>query len=899
MSWISRLLRRKTLERDLDRELAFHLDSAEADHMKSGLPPTYARRLARIELGGLEQTKEAARDARGTRWLEDWWTDTRFALRGMIRTPGFTTAATLTLAIGIGATTAVWTITDALVRRSLPIDRPEELHVLNLAGDDGDFYLASQPMLQQLQMTLPQGSYVAGMGSTARMYAMLGQEPEPVIVQPVSGSFFPLLRVRPQLGRMIGPDDDAALGASPVVVIGDRYWARRFGRDSSIIGRTVPLNGVPMRIVGVASGFDGLTVASPVDMFFPLAMQHALRYYGNASSSNADMAEPWGPQRGIQWLTLVTRVDPAAVATMTARLAPPFRAQTELLYFDRDTASRNKALRQQLALEPLGRGFSPLRDEFADPLRTLMLSVGIVLLIACANLAGLLLARAASRTHEITVRVALGARPGRLMRQVVTESLTLAMIGGVLGLVVAHWMTRALLRLASSGSRPIPLDASLDASVLAFAFGVTLVAGLLFGLAPAVHLARSNLYEGFRGGKRVADAKHGSRVPLGRVLVAAQIALSLILVTSAGVFVRTFQHLVNTDTGYDRESVLIARIDLRAAGYTRDQLPALYDRLAGAVRVVPGVESASLSLHGVGTGSQRISGFRVPTPGFPAEGKQAQENLVSPEFFRTIGIELVSGRGFTPDDRAGAPRVAVLTEAAAKRLFGNEPPVGKRFGYDIPPELEVVGVVRDVRPNSLKSDPAALVFKPLAQEPGEYITSIEVRTTSGRAVQVASAVRAAIASVDRNLPVREVVTAADLLERTVTRERLVARLAGGFGLLALLLAAVGLYGVVSFSVSRRRNEMGIRMALGASPGGVSRMVLADTLRTVVIGLVVGALLWYPLLGLTRKLVVGLSPHDPLTFAVGAGVLLIVGALAGLLPARRAARVDPLSAIRAE
>ncbi|MFL5579012.1 MAG: ADOP family duplicated permease [Gemmatimonadaceae bacterium] len=902
MSWLARLLNRRALELDLDRELRFHVDAATDDYVRAGLSRDEARRRALIDLGGYERVKEDARDARGTRWVEDWWADTRYALRAMARSPGFSAAAALTLALGLGANTALWSISDALMRRALPIDRPDELHAIRMVGiesEDDESYRTSHPFMQRLQAAVGDSVRIAATSGFSRLYATIGDRPEAVIAQLVSGSFFPLLGVRAQRGRLIGPDDDRTLGGGPVAVITDAFWERQFGRDPSVVGRTFRVNGVPLTVVGVAEPeFTSITVGQQVDLYAPLVMQHELRYMANASSTGADMKKPWVPQNGIAWLTLVTRVAPAAVPQLAARLDGVFRAELAERLADADPAVRARGLRAHLALEPMPRGFSPLRAAFADPLRALTAGVALVLLVACANLAGLLLARSEARAHEIALRASLGARPGRLVRQVVTESLTLAMVGGALGLVLAQWAIRALLKLASSGPRAIPLDAALDGRTLLFAVGVTLAAGLLFGLAPAARVARADLYASFKAGGRVASGAGSHRVPLGRALVASQIALSLTLVAAAGVFVRTFRNLLAVDAGYARETVVAARLDIRAAGYTYEQLPALYARLLDAARAIPGVQSASLSLHGLAAGGRRTSGFVVPARTDSPGERPAQENFVTPDYFRTVGMTLVSGRAFTERDTKDAPKVAVITQAAARRLFGTDSAVGGRFGYDTPADVEVVGVLRDVRPNSLREPPPPMVLRPLAQAPQEYVTSVEVRA-AGSPEPVIKALSNALASTAREIPVRDVTTLEDLLQRGLSRERLVARLAGGFGALALLLAAIGLYGVISYSVTRRRREMGVRLALGASPGQVVRLVLRESLATIAAGLALGIALWFPLLGLARRLLYGVSPHDPGTLAGGAAALLAAGVLAALLPALRAARVDPIEAIRAE
>jgi predicted permease len=483
------------------------------------------------------------------------------------------------------------------------------------------------------------------------------------------------------------------------------------------------------------------------------------------------------------------------------------------------------------------------------------------------------------------------------VRQVLTESLTIALLGGVVGLIVARWGTAMLLRVASSGSRPVPLDVSNDVRVIGFALLVSLGTGLLVGAFPAMRVSRLGLYDAFRGAGRVMGGRSAHRLPLGRVLVMSQIALSLVLVVTAGVFVRTLRNLLVIDPGYEREHVVVARLDVRAAGYDSAQLPALYDRLLGAATAIPGVRSASLSLNSLAGGGTRTSGFVVPGRTLPpGESGTAQENYVTPEYFSTIGMTLAQGRGFTRADKDGAPKVAIVSESMARHFFGTDRVVGARFGYGTPPELEVVGVVRDARVNALREAAPRLVFRPLAQGPREYVTSLEVRVVGAREPVTAS-LRDAIRQVDPMLPLRDIVPLSDLLERGLTSERLVARLAGSFGVLALLLAAIGLYGVMGYSVSRRTNEMGVRLALGASPAGVRLLVLRESLMTSAAGVVLGLVLLLPVQGVTGRLVYGVSPRDPATVVLGTALLLAVTAVAAFVPAWRASRIDPVDAIR--
>jgi len=891
---------------DVDVELQFHIDARTDDLVRLGLGRDEARRAALAEFGDVKRYEtETMRIDRGyariTRIKELLWSvwfDFAYALRGLRRSPGFAAAAVFTLALGIGANTAVWTILDALMRQPLPIDRPDELHAVRRADEPNEDYLNSFQRFQRLQRVMPDPQQLTAMSALARMYATAGDQPEPALTQLVTGNWFRTLRVGASAGRVIDLDDDRVLDAGAVAVLSDAFWSRRFGRDPRVVGTTIRLNGIPLRVIGVAQrGFQGLTVGSSVDLWVPLSMQHVLRYIGNYSANDADIEKAWAPQEGIRWLILLARVPPASAMRIAGALDRQVRGDLEQQVAKADSVQRAYRLREHVTLRAVPRGFSPLREQFKDPLRVLMASVGLVLLIACGNLAGLLLARSSARSHEVAVRISLGARRGRLVRQVLTESLTIALLGGALGIVVARWGSAMLLRVASSGSRPVPLDVSNDVRVIGFAMLVSVGTGLLVGAFPAIRVSRFGLYDAFRGAGRVMGGRSSHRLPLGRVLVMSQIALSLVLVVTAGVFVRTLRNLLVIDPGYEREHVVVARLDVRAAGYDSAQLPALYDRLLGAAAAIPGVRSTSLSLNALAGGGTRTSGFVVPGRTLPpGESSSAQENYVTPDYFNTVGMTLAQGRGFTRSDKDGAPKVAIVSESMARHFFGTDRVVGSRFGYETPPDLEIVGVVRDARVNALREAAPRLVYRPLAQGPREYMTSLEVRVAGPREPVTAS-LRNAIRQVDPMLPLRDIVPLSDLLERGLTSERLVARLAGSFGVLALLLAAIGLYGVMGYSVSRRTNEMGVRLALGASPGGVRLLVLRESLMTSAAGVALGLALLLPVQGVTGRLVYGVSPRDPATVVLGTTLLLAVTAVAAFVPAWRASRIDPVDAIR--
>ncbi|HEX6051094.1 MAG TPA: ABC transporter permease [Gemmatimonadaceae bacterium] len=889
---------------DVDIELQFHIDARIDDLVRAGLDREKARRVAHAEFGDVKRYEAEtlridrghARTTRIREFLSSVRHDLGYALRGLRRSPGFAAAGILTLALGIGANTAVWSITDALMRRPLPIDRPEELHAVVQAGHAEDESLHSFPRYERFK-PLVSADGLAAMTPIVRLYASAGDQPEPVSVQLVSGNWFRVLRVGTRAGRPLDVEDGRPPDGAAVAVLSDGYWARRFGRDPGIIGSTIRVNGSALRVLGVAeSGFQGLTIGQSVDLWAPITIQDAVRYIGNFSATDADIEKPWLLQDGISWLTLIARVPTAAAARTSTAIDRQFRGELESELPTLDSLQRVHRLREHLALEPIPRGFSSLRGTFEDPLRVLLASVGLVLLIACANLAGLFLARNSARSHESAIRMSLGARRSRLVRQVLTESLTIAALGGALSLLVAYWGTTTLVRAASSGPRPIPLDVSVDLRVIAFTLGISLLTGLLVGALPAMRVSQSGLYQLFRAGGRVASSQGSHRVPLGRALVIGQIALSLVLVVTAGIFVQTLRNLLDVDPGYDHERVITARIDVRAARYDPAQLPGLYERLLSAATSIPGARSASLSYLGVATGAQTTRTYRVPGRTLPPGTDAAQENVVTPDFFTTVGMPLVQGRGFTAADRDGAPEVAIVSESMARHFFGTERAVGARFGYDSVANIEVVGVVRDARVNALKEAPPRIAFYPLAQARQAFATSVEVRVATAPEAAI-PALRAAIRQVDPTLPVREVTPLSDLLERGLTRERLVAQLAGSFGVLALLLAGVGLYGVIGYSVSRRTNEMGVRLALGASPAGVRLLILRESVTLSVAGVVIGLGLLVPVQGLIGRLVYGMSPRDPATVVLAMAVLLAVTAVAAFIPAWKASRIDPVDAIR--
>lgn len=901
MSWLMRVLRRKQLDRDLDRELRFHVDEESARLRAEGVPDAEARRRALASFGGLDPMKEYARDARGTRWIQDVGQDLRYAGRVMRRHSAFTIAAVLSLGLAIGANAAIFGVTDALLLKALPVDRPSELVFLNRAGFENRFLLFSHPLYERLKAATPGGS-AAAMTYAGRLQLTAGGPAELVTGQLVTGNWFDVLGVRPSAGRLLSPADESAGSRAPTVVLSHRLWTTRFGASAATIGSVLRINGMPVAVVGVTPPeFDGVYVGERTDVWLPATLQDDLTWRGNASTEEFDPGKPWLPQEGIAWLNVVARLPSSVRAMGETRMAATFKQDVERrLATVSDEEQKAYARRAHLELLPGVRGLSGLRESFSMPLYVLMATAAIVLLIGCANLASLLLARGTARSREFALRLSLGAKRGRLVRQMLTESVALAAIGGAVAVGIAIWGSAALLRLASSSGRGIPLNVELDWRLLAFTAGVSVLTGLAFGLTPALRLSRAELADAMKPGGRVTgDVRRAGVMPFGRILVAGQVALSLTLLIGAVLFLRTFGNLLSVQAGFDHSRIVSARFDPRLAQIPDDKMPALYDRLLYEARQIPGAELVSLGMTGAATGSQRSSSFvAAGQPQRRGQDGVAREEFVGPDYFRLMGMPIVRGRDFAPEDAARKPGVIIINETMARAYFGDADPIGKRLGYDEPADMEIVGVVRDALIDGLRTAPPRLVFHDLRSHPDEAARNLYVRV-SGGSDSVKTALAQAVARAEPGLAIREVVTLDELMTRTVSNERLMSRLTGAFSLLAVLVACVGLYGTISYSVARRTGEIGVRIALGASPGRVMRQVLGETAWLVGLGAVAGVALSIVALRYTETLLYGLSPRDPLTLVGSAIALALVGVLAGVIPARRAARVDPLTALRLE
>ena len=917
MGWFRRL--RSTLDRSVvteafDEEARFHLEQRADEYVRLGMTPEEARRTALRRFGGIASAREATRDADTLPWLRDIGRDLRHAARQLRHNPGFAATAILTLAIGIGANTSLFSVVNELLLKPLPVPAPDELVLFNWLegrrsmrfGMDGvrttdeatgrststSFSYSTFQRLKRANRTLTE---LFAFYPLQQINVVADGSAEVATGQYVSGNYFSGLGVHAVLGRTLTDHDDQP-GAPPAATITDGYWSRRFNRDPHIVGNIVFINKTAVAVVGITPrGFAGtLEVTQSPDFTLPFAVEPLLEGERSALRRPAFL-----------WVRMMGRLRPGISREQAAASLNPAlqRAMLEEWHEARaageghatDDAARTLDDASTLRAEPGNRGLMDSRRRYTQPLLLLAGCAALVLLTACVNIANLLLARGAARQRELATRLSLGASRWRLVRQLFTEGMLVALLGSLAGLLLARWGAGLLVTWQPWGGT-VAIEHALDWRVFAFCAAMAMCTGVLFGLAPAIRATQTALAQAAR---RTTGAASGS---LTRALVVGQVALSLVLLVAAGLFVGTLSNLRDVDKGFNADNLLLFRVQPQLNGYSPRDLAALYSRMMARIEAVPGVEAATVSRHALLGFSRRSDGVTIEGPG-PSSDAGALVNVVAPSYFRTMGIPVLLGRTFDDRDRATAAKVAIVNERFATTLLGAGSPIGRRFRLGDPDgeAIEIVGVTRDAKYTDLRSPTAPTVYIPLEQDvPGQ--ASFAVRT-AGDALTLAPAIRNAVREIDATLPLFGVTSQADQANESVAKERAFARFSALLGSIAVLLTAIGLYGTMAYSIAQRTAEIGLRMALGAQPAEVLRMVVRQAGAMAVAGIVLGI----PLaLGAARaagstlsQVLFGLQPYDPRVLGGAAAILVFVAAVAAFVPARRAAFVDPRVALQHE
>jgi predicted permease len=821
------------------------------------------------------------------------WQDIRFGVRMLRKHPGFTAIAVLTLALGIGANAAIFTLTDGVLLQSLPVRSPDQLVAITWvdpkSGANNSF---SYPMYQDLRDRNDVFSGVLAR-SGAQMNVSSDGRNDRVRGELVSGNYFEVLGVRPWAGRLFTQDDDRTPGAHPVAVLSYNFWERRFGKDRGVIGRTILVNEHPLTVIGVTPpDFYGTDLSSNTDLSVPMMMTPVFNPVPKTRLQS----------RLHQWITLMARRrDGVSLAQAQASLGVLYHqireSEAQAMPADTSASDRQDFLALTIQLKEGSQGFQRVQQELRTPLLLLFGATGLVLLILCANLANLVLARDAARDQEISVRLALGAGRFRLLRQWLTEALLLSALGAVAGVLVAWWIKSALIAFLPPDYRTT-LDSPLGWRFLLFTGLVSLVVGVALGFAPALRAARSPSAMTLHGESRTF-VSGGGLFSLRSGLILVQVALSLPLLIGSALFLTSLKNLRGVDTGFSTNNVLIASINPALNGYTPEKTRAFYNDLLNALRATPGVQAASLASDSPISGSWDQNGLVVE--GYkPSEDERvmAQRSIISTEYFRSLGIQLIAGRDFTAQDTTGAPNVAIINERMARHFFGDQNPIGKKIGLDEELDTVIVGVVKDAQYLSLREPPLKHFYQPIMQEPRLFDLTMHIKTV-GEPTAVAGLVRGQVQRLDAHLPLYDVKTLGAQIAESLTKERIVTWLCTAFGLLATLLTALGLYGVLAFSVAQRTREIGIRVALGAQARDVFKLIIGQGMLLVTAGVVLGVFASYALTKLIASLLFGVAPTNAVTFIAVSAAFGLVALVACYLPARRATKVDPLVALRYE
>ena len=887
-SGLRSLFRKEQVDRELDEELRAYQEMATEEKMKQGMSRKEALRAVRLERGSLEITKEVVRSAGWESFVETCWQDLRFAARTLRKSPGFTAVAVLTLALGIGANTAIFSMVNSFLLRALPVKNPEQITVLAMQLKKGELQTGfSYPEFEDLQkQSSSVFSDVIAMSINAGGLTLNGKA-EPIVVYDVSGNFFAALGIRPLLGRFILPEEGSVTALNPVIVLGYSFWQTRFGGDPGIVGKTVLYNGRPVTVIGITPReFHGVSALVDIQGYLPLGMQQVDSSYEQDIPTN----------RGFRNLALYARLSPKVTLQ---------EAQSALDVIGDRLAKENPKTEEGMTITVFPERFSrpgPNPDQPVLKVSVLFLALAaLVLVLACVNIANFLLVRATARQREMAIRAALGGTRLRLIRQLLTESVLLALCGGIAGILFGLAGSNALSSIGHlATTMPVLLDFHLDWHVFGYAFGAALVTGLVVGIVPALRGSHRGVIEAIRDGGRTMT---GSRNHLRAVLVAAQVGGTLMLLIVAGLMIRSLNHAQRSDLGFDPRNVLNFTLDPNEIGYSRQQGLQFYTQLLERIESMPGVEAAGVAFS-VPMGYYNDSDW-VEVPGYEVPHGEAQPiaayNIVTPRYFRTMRIPLLEGRDFTKADVENSAWVAIVNETMARKFWPNQSAIGHEFkvASDHVHSLRVVGVVKNSRTLGLVGPIREYFYQPFGQG-YTSLAVLHVRTTFAPETMIAS-IRQRVASLAPSMPVFDVHT---MLQALYTINgfllfQLAAALAGILGALGLILALVGVFGVISFSVSQRTNEIGIRMAMGAAQASILRMILRQGVWIISAGLISGIALALPISRLVSDFIAGVSPYDPLTYVSVTALLSAVALLACYFPARRATRVDPMIALRYE
>jgi predicted permease len=916
-----RLISWSTTQRDEDRlrqEIEEHLALQTAENVRAGLAPAEARRQAILKFGAIQAVRESYRDQRGLPRVETLLLDARHALRSLRKAPAFTITIVLTLALGIGATTSIFTLVHAVLLKSLPVAKPDELYRLGKDSNccyhggysfDKEFSLVSYDLYKYLRDNTGGFSELAAFPAFGPIFGVRrARGSEAVQIDRgefVSGNYFAMFGIGAYTGRMLTPQDDRE-GAPPVAVMSYRLWEQSYGSDPLVLGSVFQLNEKPFTVVGIAPpGFFGDTLRSaPPDFFLPLNTEPYIQTDSDLKHTDT------------HWLEMIGRIQPGTnPASIEAEMRVALKQWLLSHWGEMNANDRAKFPDQTLYLRPGGAGITSMRERYERWLQILMAVTGFALLIVCANVANLMLVRGMERRRQTSLSMALGARTSRLVSQPLIESIVLSLFGGAAGLAIAFAGTRLILHFAfpsSGGFGSVPINASPSLSVLLFAFLISLATGIAFGIAPAWMATRADPIEALRGTAR-STSHSGARVGSlpRKALVVFQAALSLVLLAASGLLTAALQRLENQDFGFDPDRRIVANFNPRLAGYGAEQLSGLYRNIHDSIAGIPGVSSVALCLYSPQSGGGWGSGVAVdghPVPG-PKEDSSSMWERVTAGYFNVIGTAIVKGRGISEEDAAASRHVAVVNEAFVRKFFKHEDPIGKHFGPrpEVPREFEIVGVAQDARylTSNLDQPPDPFFFLPEAQADytrrnlgSLYLSDIVILTKPGVSLTSAS-IRQAMASVDPNLPLVSIRSLREQVAGQFTQQRLIARLTSFFGILSLVLASIGLYGVTAYNAGRRINEVGVRMALGANRGHVVWLVVRGAFVLIACGLLLGLPLAFAAGRLLASQLYGLNPYNPVVTLAAVVALGLSALVASFVPAVRASLISPMDALRTD